>query len=94
VPGLALESALWCRYCYGVSESGAVIEPNDPNWDRLQAEARRAKDDPSAWLAMKDIYGAVGREPSFRAAFADALGSLWSRGTKTTLEDYVGARAA
>jgi mannitol 2-dehydrogenase len=43
---------------------------------------------------MKDIYGAVGREPSFRAAFADALRSLWSRGTKTTLEDYVGARAA
>lgn len=39
VTGLALESALWCRYCYGVTDSGAVIRPNDPNWDRLMAAA-------------------------------------------------------
>ncbi|HTM77529.1 MAG TPA: mannitol dehydrogenase family protein, partial [Devosia sp.] len=35
VTGLALVSALWCRYCYGTTESGAVIAPNDPSWDRL-----------------------------------------------------------
>ena len=44
VTGLALVSALWCRYCYGTTESGAVIEPNDPNWQRLTAQAKRAKD--------------------------------------------------
>ena len=57
VEGLALESALWCRYCAGVSDSGKVIEPNDPIWDKLQPLANNAKDDPSAWLTMRDIYG-------------------------------------
>ena len=38
--GLALVSALWCRYCYGETESGKAIAPNDPSWDRIQARAR------------------------------------------------------
>ncbi len=41
VDGLALESALWARYCAGTTDSGAVIEPNDPNWDRLHRPGRR-----------------------------------------------------
>jgi mannitol 2-dehydrogenase len=86
---LALESALWCRYCFGTTDSGAIIEPNDPNWDRMTATARKAKDDPSAWLAMEDIYGSVGRSDVFAKAFADALGSLWQRGVKETLTRYV-----
>jgi mannitol 2-dehydrogenase len=89
VDGLALESALWCRYCFGTTDSGAVIEPNDPSWDRLQAIARMAKDDPLAWLAMDDIYGAVGQDPVFRTAFTAALTSLWTRGTRATLEAYL-----
>lgn len=90
VDGLALESALWCRYCFGTTESGAAIEPNDPNWDRLQAAARRAKDDPAAWLAMDDIYGDVGRSPVFARAFSEALQALWAAGTKTVLTRYIG----
>ena len=43
-----------------------MIEPNDPNWDRLQATAKAAKDDPAAWLAMDDIYGDVGTSPVVR----------------------------
>lgn len=90
IKGLALESALWCRYCYGVSEGGKVIEPNDPSWDRLQALSRKAKDDPLQWLTMDDIYGDVAKSETFRTAFAAALASLWSRGTAQTLTDYVG----
>lgn len=91
IKGLALESALWCRYCYGVSDSGKVIEPNDPNWDRLQALSRKAKDDPLQWLTMDDIYGDVAKSEEFRAAFAAALNSLWNRGTDQTLRDYIAA---
>ena len=40
IDGLALESALWCRYCYGKTESGQPIEPNDPIWERLTAKAQ------------------------------------------------------
>ncbi|MBL8788859.1 MAG: mannitol dehydrogenase family protein, partial [Rhizobiales bacterium] len=90
IRGLALESALWCRYCYGTSESGKVIEPNDPSWDRLQALARKAKEDPLQWLTMDDIYGDVAKSEIFRESFAAALTSLWSKGTSQALKDYVG----
>jgi mannitol 2-dehydrogenase len=89
VTGLALVSALWCRYCYGTTESGAVIEPNDPSWDRLTRQSKLAKDDPKAWLAMTDIYGDLARHPSFVAAFSHALTTLWEIGTKATLERYL-----
>lgn len=87
--GLILESALWCRYCAGVSEGGKEIAPNDPNWDRLQAAARKAADDPMAWLGMEDIYGAVGRDPGVQAAFAAYLSDLARRGVRAVLADYI-----
>ncbi|HEY8575084.1 MAG TPA: mannitol dehydrogenase family protein [Devosia sp.] len=87
--GLALVSALWCRYCFGTTESGAEIEPNDPNWDRLTRQAKLAKDDPKAWLSMVDIYGDLARQPSFVVAFSNALTTLWAIGTKATLERYL-----
>ena len=72
IDGLALESALWCRYCFGTTDSGAVIEPNDPNWERLQATAKAAKADPAAWLAMGDIYGEVGKIAGLRRGLCAA----------------------
>ncbi|CAM5565811.1 mannitol 2-dehydrogenase [Aquamicrobium terrae] len=89
IAGLALESALWCRYCFGTTDSGAAIEPNDPNWDRMQETARAAKDDPAAWLAMDDIYGDVGRSSVFIGAFSAALGSLWADGARAVLGRYL-----
>ena len=89
VNGLALVSALWCRYCYGTTDSGAVIEANDPSWDRLTAQAQLAKADPKAWLSMVDIYGDLARHPTFIAAFSHALNTLWDIGTKATLERYL-----
>ncbi|HET7411336.1 MAG TPA: mannitol dehydrogenase family protein [Pararhizobium sp.] len=89
VTGLALESALWCRYCYGETDSGKEIAPNDPNWDRLQAAAKAARGDPMAFLAMEDIFGEVGRSEIFRNSFAHALETLWEAGTKETLTRYL-----
>jgi mannitol 2-dehydrogenase len=89
IQGLALESALWCRYCFGTTDKGTVIEPNDPSWDRLQVTAKKAKDDPAAWLAMDDIYGDVGKHPVMVKEFGKALNSLWSKGTVATLKAYL-----
>jgi mannitol 2-dehydrogenase len=89
IEGLALESALWCRYCYGTTDSGAVIEPNDPNWERMTATAKAAKADPSAWLGMSDIYGAVGKSAVFTEAFARHLKALWKDGTRATVTRYL-----
>lgn len=90
VTGLALVSALWARYCYGETDSGTAIAPNDPNWDRLQGQARRAKDNPGAWLEMTDIFGEVAGNPAYVAAFTHALATLWSLGTRETLTRYLG----
>lgn len=87
--GLTLLSALWCRYCYGTTESGTVIEPNDPNWDRLQEKARAAKVDPMAWLTMADVYGSIAANEAFRAAFAQALTAVWSDGVEKTVKAYL-----
>jgi mannitol 2-dehydrogenase len=93
VVGLALESALWCRYCFGETDSGKPIAPNDPSaWDRLQAASKRARDDASAWLAMHDIYGDTAKSPLFAGAFETALKALWKNGTQETLTRYVAAK--
>ncbi|HEY4191703.1 MAG TPA: mannitol dehydrogenase family protein [Mesorhizobium sp.] len=89
VSGLALESALWCRYCFGATDSGAIIEPNDPSWGRLQATAKAAREAPAAWLGMEDIYGEVGRAPAFTEAFAHALNALWADGARATVTRYL-----
>lgn len=89
IEGLALESALWCRYCFGTTDSGAVTEPNDPNWERMTATAKAAKGDPSAWLGMTDIYGAVGKSAVFAEAFARHLTALWKDGTRATVQRYL-----
>lgn len=89
VVGLALESALWCRYCYGTTESGRNIEPNDPNWDRLVSVARAAKEDSTAWLEMADIYGDVGRSDVFRKCFASMLQAIWSEGVTRVVTRYL-----
>jgi mannitol 2-dehydrogenase len=66
-----------------------VIEPNDPNWNRLTAQAKLAKHDPKAWLAMSDIYGDLAGSETFVSAFSNALESLWHNGTKRVLEAYL-----
>ena len=89
VTGLALVTALWARYCYGESDSGRPLAPNDPNWERLTALAKRARADPKAWLSMDDIFGPLASNATYIAAFTTALASLWSRGTAGTLEAYL-----
>jgi mannitol 2-dehydrogenase len=89
IDGLALESALWCRYCYGTTEDNKNIEPNDPNWDRLVAAAHAARDNPMIWLEMDDIYGPVGQAALFRERFAFMLREIWSEGVERVLEGYL-----
>ncbi len=89
VDGLALASALWCRYCEGVMENGEAIAPNDPSWDLLQATARASVADPVAWLAMRDVYGDVGNDARFQESFTRALQGIRSDGVITMLTRYV-----
>jgi mannitol 2-dehydrogenase len=90
ITGLSLVSALWCRYLAGTTDSGKPIAIDDAAAERLTAAAHAAKDDPKAFLALHDIFGELAQSEAFESAFADALGSLWHRGTRETLERYLG----
>ena len=88
--GLALVSALWCRYCAGVSDNGTPIEPNDPNWDALQACAIAAQSNPQAWLEQRTIYGDLADHPTFPATFAAQLARVRDHGCEAALRAYIG----
>ncbi len=89
VEGLALVEAAWARMCYGTREDGSAIEPNDPFWDDLQAVARRAKDDPKAWLEMRQTYGDLADQPRFADAFTRWLAMIWAEGTAAAMDAYL-----
>jgi mannitol 2-dehydrogenase len=89
VIGLALESALWCRYCAGTKETGEPFTLDDPNASRLTPAALAAKDDPAAFLALRDIFGDIADSSLFRSRFEAALTSLWRDGTRATLQRYM-----
>ncbi|AHF85752.1 mannitol 2-dehydrogenase [Rhizobium leguminosarum bv. trifolii WSM1689] len=94
VVGLALVSALWCRYFAGTTDSGKDIVFNDASAERLHAAALKAKDDPSAFLVFDDIFGDVAKSELFRKRFAHALKTLWEKGTRETLQLYLDGKLA
>ena len=83
--GLILLSAFWCRYCAGVTDSGAVITDNDPRWDQLQARSKAARVNPVEWLNMAEIYGDLAQDAAVVRAFGAALAAIWADGTAATL---------
>lgn len=94
VDGLALEVALWCRYCAGIDDDGNEIAVEDPSIDVLKPTAIAAKDDPKAWLGMTEIFGPLSESAVFEAAFTTALNDLWARGTRAVLASYVEIKEA
>jgi mannitol 2-dehydrogenase len=94
VVGLSLVSALWCRYFAGTTDSGKEIVFNDASADRLHEAALKAKDDPMAFLVFDDIFGEVAKSELFRKRFADALKTLWEKGTRQTLQLYLDGKLA
>ena len=89
IDGLALEVALWCRYCAGTDDKGNVIDVVDIAGPQLKAAALEAKTRPQAWLEMTDIFGPLGSDQRFVDAFSRALNKLWTVGTAATLEAYI-----
>ena len=89
VTGLALVSALWCRYCSGTTDTGKPTNYLDASAERLKVEALKAKDDPKAFLAMTDIFGEVGTSPIFAESFSRILRTLWDKGARETLRLYL-----
>tara|TARA_Y100000591_G_scaffold133615_1_gene114576 strand:+ start:503 stop:1999 length:1497 start_codon:yes stop_codon:yes gene_type:complete len=89
IDGLALIQASWARMCEGTREDGTLIQPNDPFWDELQANAKAARSNPNVWLEMRQIYGNLAREPQFANSFKTWLGIIWDQGLDKAIEIYL-----
>jgi mannitol 2-dehydrogenase len=89
VTGLALVSALWCRYCAGTLDTGEAFVLDDPNAARLTPAALAAKDHPEAFLQLHDIFGDIADSQLFRRHFTTALNGLWRDGARATLRRYI-----
>ena len=89
IDGLALIQASWARMCEGTREDGTVIEPNDPFWDELQANAKAARSNPSVWLEMNQIYGNLAREPQFANSFKFWFDVIWDQGLDKAIKIYL-----
>jgi len=89
IDGLALECAMWCRYCFGTTDSGKTIPPNDNQWERLNSQAILAHDNPSKWLELGDVYGPLSRDKNFQKIFEESLERIWKDGTASAVEHYL-----
>lgn len=89
IEGLALVEALWARMCEGTRENGSQIEENDPIWDMLTDKAAAARQNPSVWLEMQQIYGDLGQHARFADAFAKWLKHIYDNGVEPTIQLYL-----
>lgn len=89
VEGLALAEALWARMCEGSREDGSEVAPNDPAWDELGNAARRAKENPRAWLELRSVYGDAAGSRRFERAFESSLRAIWSEGATAAIDRYL-----
>lgn len=88
VTGLALEIALWCRYCLGADEDGRFLQIEDENAPLLQAWAKSAFSETQT-TDWPEIFGPLATDSVFLSQFDTAVGKLRTLGVADTLADYV-----
>ena len=82
----ALVVAAWARYAEGVDEQGEPIQVVDRLREPLMAAAGRQREDPTAFIADRELFGNLVDSPRFVTAYTAALTSLHERGARATLE--------
>jgi mannitol 2-dehydrogenase len=82
---IALVVAAWSRYLEGRDEAGATISPIDRRADELGAAARAEGERPGSLLDIVSVFGDLGVNPRFRAAYLRARAKLIAEGTEATV---------
>ncbi len=70
-------------------EDGSIIEPNDPHWEKLNACAKKSKENPLEWLEQLEIYGDTSKDDKFRDYFSKWLKMIYQEGVENTLNEYL-----
>jgi fructuronate reductase len=87
---LALGVAAWMRYVTGVDEKGQSIEVKDPMAPRLLEVARKIGPNAEALagelLAIREVFGDLGKDESFRALVTRKLSDIYAKGALAAAE--------
>ncbi|ORI16374.1 mannitol dehydrogenase family protein [Rhodococcus sp. 1168] len=78
--------ASWARYAEGADEQGQPIEIVDQLKDSLVPLALEQKDDPTAFIANRAVFGDLIDNERFVTEYTKALASLHEHGARATLE--------
>ncbi|UYM06434.1 mannitol dehydrogenase family protein [Solicola gregarius] len=84
--------ASWARYAEGVDEQGQPIEVVDRLADTLVPIARHQREEPTAFLANRSVFGDLVDDPRFVEPYVQTLAALHSVGARATLEGLMEAR--
>jgi mannitol 2-dehydrogenase len=87
----ALVIASWTRYAEGVDEQGEPIDVVDRVKEDRMAAALRSRDDPTAFLQDRTLFGDLADNPRFVAVYSSALAGLRRDGARATLQATVDA---
>jgi Mannitol-1-phosphate/altronate dehydrogenases len=82
--------ASWARYAEGVDEEGEPIEIVDRLKDRVTTAAARYPSDPHAFLRDQELFGDLGTDERFLAAYDRSMALLHTVGARRTLESLLG----
>jgi mannitol 2-dehydrogenase len=77
--------ASWARYAEGVDEQGEPIEVVDNIKERVMANAARQRDEPTAFIADRALFGDLVDQPRFVEPYLWALNYLHEAGAQATL---------
>lgn len=86
----ALALAGWFRYLQGTDEQMNAIEIKDPSAERLQQIVKTNPRDATYVLGLEDIFGNLGADSRLIGEVNKALESLHAKGTKQTVQEYLG----
>lgn len=89
VTGLALETALWCRYCLGSDEQGKTHDIEDESADLLRSWAQSVFEGDPDLSTLPELFGALAAHEVFLAAFRHAVERIRANGVAATLQSYV-----
>ncbi|TFV61146.1 mannitol dehydrogenase family protein [Mycobacterium sp. PS03-16] len=78
--------ASWARYAEGVDEQGEPIDVQDQLADELVPLARAQRDNPTAFIENRSVFGDLADEPRFVEAYVATLHALHRDGARATLE--------
>ena len=88
VDGLALEIALWCRYC------ADTVDLDDPRALVLKQAANKTRQDSAAFLSLVEVFGTLGQNQHFSTCFARQIEALWDNDIRSVLHGFTKQKAA